>query len=77
MMLLPSRKRQRMASSELRMVFLEGSAPGLPKNFVALEGSAPALPSKISVVLEHEPPVKNSQTLNEFGATRIRHQPLA
>jgi hypothetical protein len=57
--------------------FLEGSAPGLPKNFVALEGSAPALPSKISVVLEHDPPVKNSQTLNEFGATRIRHQPLA
>ncbi len=34
-----------------------------------LEDSAPALPSKISVVREHDPPVKKlSQTPNKFGA---------
>jgi hypothetical protein len=44
---------------------------------VILEGSAPALQFKISVVQEHNPSVKNSQTPNEFGTLKVRHQPLA
>ena len=36
-----------------------------------LEGSAPALPLKISVVREHDPPVKDFQMLNEFIALRL------
>jgi hypothetical protein len=38
------------------------------KKSTTLKGSAFALPTKFSVVLEHDPPVKNSQTPNEFGA---------
>ena len=59
-----------------RMVFLEGSASTLPKNFVALEGSAPALP-KIFGRAEARPSRQNFQTPNEFGAQKVRHQPLA
>ena len=44
---------------------------------IFLEGSVPAVPLKFSVVREHDPPVKNSQTPNEFGAQKVRHQPLA
>ena len=62
----------------------EGEAPAKPITtansewrIVILEVSAPALPLKFSVVREHDLPVKNSQTPNEFSAQKIRHQPLA
>jgi len=42
-----------------------------------LEGSVSALTLKISVVREHDPPVKTPKTPNEFGAQKFRHQPLA
>jgi len=54
---------RRMENSDWRIVFLEGSVPAV-------------LP-KFSVVRENDPPAKNSQTPNEFGAQKFRHQLLA
>jgi len=43
-----------------------------------LEGSAPALPIKIFRSCRITTlPAKNFQTPNEFGAQKVRHQPLA
>jgi len=64
---LPSPKRQRLATGDWRLVewqrmangFLEGNAPALPRNLVTLDSSVLGLSPKISVMQEHDPPVKN------------------
>jgi len=62
--------------SEWRMVFLEGNAFALPKNFVALGGSTPALPKNFrscrSTTLQSKFPESRMNS-----ALKNRHQPLA
>jgi len=60
------------------MVFLEGSAPALPKKSVTLNSSVLGLsPIKFRSCKSTTLQSKTSPTPNEFGALKIRHQPLA
>jgi hypothetical protein len=63
-------KRQRVANSEWRMVFLEGTALPCRKNFgragTKLEGCSPEQPNLFSVVREHDPPVKAKNGSDEW-----------
>ena len=84
--LLPSRKQQRIASSEWRIVFLESNTHALPKNFGA-HNRTPHLAPRTEYHTLHSAPhfgsplgspsQNNNSSPNEFGALKFRHQPLA
>jgi hypothetical protein len=67
-------KRQRIASSEWR-VFLEGSAPALPKIFGTL-GDVPSSITENFFGASGDAPSRIFRRMNS-GLRKIRHQPLA
>jgi hypothetical protein len=68
-------KRQRIASSEWRIVFLEGSAPALPKIF-GTSGDVPSSITENFFGASGDAPSRIFRRMNS-GLRKIRHQPLA